>query len=202
MQSSLSATRQSLVTLPFLLPSWCELSTIAGRRYQSTYRRTKQRLRVKPDASFAPTQEKYDSIIFNPPSSAPDATHTPNIFLPKSDIRRNLVQPESPSSIPSEDLPWATKAPKRQKYHLTVEDVKEIRRLRVLDPVAWSRWKLARKFDCSARFINMVCEPIPQEQKQEIHKKVLEAVKSRWGAQRRMAREDRELRKEAWAKDE
>lgn len=85
---------------------------------------------------------------------------------------------------------------------MTVEDVKEIRRLRTLDPVEWSRWKLARKFDCSARFINMVCEPIPQAQKQEIHRKVLEAVKSRWGTTRRMAREDRELRKEAWAKDE
>ncbi|EED14153.1 cystathionine gamma-synthase, putative [Talaromyces stipitatus ATCC 10500] len=202
MQSSLSAARQSLVSLPFLLPSWCELASISGRRYQSTYRRTKQRLRVKPDASFEPTQGKLDSIIFNPPSSAPDATHTPNIFLPKSDIRRNLVQPEPTQIILPEELPWATTAPKRQKYHLTVEDVKEIRRLRMSDPVEWSRWKLARKFDCSARFINMVCEPIPQEQKQEIHKKVLEAVKSRWGAKRRMAREDRELRKEAWAKDE
>lgn len=202
MQSPLSATRQSLVSLPFLLPSWCELASISGRRYQSTYRRTKQRLRIKPDASFEPTQEKFDSIIFNPPSSAPAVTHTPNIFLPKNDIRRKLDQPEPTMSIAPEELPWATKAPKRQKYHLTVDDVMEIRRLRTLDPVAWSRWKLAKKFDCSARFISMVCEIIPQAEKQEIHNKVLEAVKSRWGATRRMAREDRELRQEAWAKDE
>lgn len=208
MQSPLIAARQSLVSFPFLLPSWCELATISGRRYQSTYRRTKQRLRIKPDASFQPSKESSDSIIFNPPSSAPNVFHTPNKFLPRTDVRKSLtitdnvaLQAGSP-----QDLPSATKAPKFNRTHiqnhLSAEDVKEIRRLRIEDPTIWTRYKLARHFDCSARFVAHVCEAIPQQEQIQIQRKVLEAVKSRWSNMRRMAREDRHLRKQAWARDE
>lgn len=202
MQSPLVAARQSLVSLSFLLPSWCELATVSGRRYQSTYRRTKQRLRVKPDASFHPSEVKHDTIIFNPPSSAPDVFHTPSKFLPQADKRKSLSNPETSEVVAIDELPWASKAPKSKKHHLTQEDVLEIRRLRQEDPVEWSRWKLARKFDCSARFIAMICESIPSKEKTELHKKVLEAVKTRWGTKRRMAREDRLLRRDLWARDE
>lgn len=207
MQSPLIAARQSFVSLPFLLPSWCELAAISGRRYQSTYKRTKQRLRIKPDASFNPSKEANDDILFNPPSSAPNVFHTPNIFLPKTDARKSLITPPGVLETGSPDeLPSATKEPKFQrnhlKNHLSAEDVKEIRRLRIEDPGTWTRWKLARRFDCSARFVAHVCDNIPQTTQYEIQKKVLEAVKSRWGNLRRMAREDRHLRKQAWARDE
>jgi hypothetical protein len=87
-----------------------------------------------------------------------------------------------------------------KRYHLNPSDIEEIRKLRLNDPMTWSRWKLAKRFDCSPMFIAMVCEASPQ--KKEIQKQVLGAVQSRWGAKRRMAREDRQLRKESWGRDE
>ncbi|OKL63403.1 hypothetical protein UA08_02096 [Talaromyces atroroseus] len=209
MQSPLIAARQSFVSLPFLLPSWCELASLSGRRYQSTYRRTKQRLRIKPDESFNPSTEKDDTILFNPPSSAPNVFHTPSKFLPDSDVRKPLaatapsgkLQAGSPEELPSANKPTDYKRTHVQN-HITPEEVKEIRRLRIEDPAKWSRWKLARHFECSPRFIANVCEAIPQKQKYELQRQVLEAVKSRWGNVRRMAREDRNLRRQAWARDE
>lgn len=193
--------RRPFLTLPFLLPSWCESAALVFRRNQSSYRRTKQRLRVKPDASFGPSaNQTHDHIIYNPPSSAPSVYHTPTKFLPPDDVRRTL-RTDSPSGEPKEqDLPPVFKKTDEKKYHLTPADIEEIRKLRMSDPMTWSRWKLARRFDCSPLFIAMVCEASPQ--KKEIQKQVLEAVQSRWGVKRRMAREDRQLRKEAWGRDE
>ncbi|KAH8688886.1 putative 60S ribosomal protein L20 [Talaromyces proteolyticus] len=200
MRTMLVPIRRPLVSLPFLLPSWSETGTVVGRRYQSSYQRTKRRLRIKPDASFRPSDEPHDQIIFNPPSSAPTVFHTPSKFLPEGDVRKTLTTPLLSNDITPENLASATTKSQEKKYHLTKEDVMEIQKLRVQDPVTWSKWKLARRFECSPNFIHMVCQGIPQ--KYELQKKVLEAVTSRWGAKRRMAREDRQLRKEAWARDE
>lgn len=193
--------RRPLLSLPFLLPSWSASIAQGQCRSQSTYRRTKQRLRVKPDASFgAPSHQVHDHIIYNPPSSAPSVYHTPTKFLPPEDIRRTLSAPEPSGADPKiDDLPPVSKPKTEKKYHLTPSDIEEIRKLRLSDPMTWSRWKLAKKFDCSPIFIAMICETSPQ--KKEIQRQVLEAVQSRWGKQRRMAREDRQLRKEAWGRD-
>ncbi|EAW09145.1 mitochondrial 54S ribosomal protein mL58 [Aspergillus clavatus NRRL 1] len=194
-------SKRPLITLPFLLPSSCESVALELRRSQSTYRRTKQRLRVKPDASFGFTSNRsQDHIIFNPPSSAPSVYHTPTKFLPADDIRKTLRTSASTNHERPEELPTVYKSPTEKKYHLTPSDIEEIRKLRLTDPMTWSRWKLAKRFDCSPMFIGMVCEASPQ--KKEIQKQVLEAVQSRWGTKRRMAREDRQLRKESWGKDE
>lgn len=193
--------RRPFLTLPFLLPSGFEYASLCLRRNQSSYRRTKQRLRVKPDASFGPSQNQVqDHIIYNPPSSAPSVYHTPTKFLPSGDIRRRLRAQSPASEQKDEPLPPVFKSSPEKKYHLTVKEIQEIRKLRLEDPMTWSRWKLARRFGCSPLFVAMVCEASPQ--KKEIQKQVLEAVKSRWGAKRRMAREDRELRKETWGRDE
>ncbi|KAL1962803.1 hypothetical protein VTN77DRAFT_9172 [Rasamsonia byssochlamydoides] len=191
--------RRPLLALPFLLPSWCESATVTPRRNQSSYRRTKQRLRVKPDASFGPSDQPRDGIIFNPPSSAPSVYHTPTKFLPPDDVRRTLRQDTSEQAA-EPDFPPVFNKTQEKKYHLTPADIEEIRRLRLGDPMTWSRWKLAKRFQCSPIFIAMVCEASPQ--KKEIQKQVLEAVQSRWGVKRRMAREDRQLRKQAWSSDE
>jgi hypothetical protein len=198
--SSLSAvSRRPFVSLPFLVPSWCELATVTVRRHQSSYRRTKQRLRVKPDVSFGPSGDNNDGIVFNPPSSAPTAYHTPTKFLPASDLRKMLRQ-DTPDASADQEFTPVLKKPSEKKYHLTPTDIDEIRKLRLEDPMMWSVSKLAKRFDCSQVFIRTVCSAGPQ--KREIQKQVLEAVKSRWGVKRRMAREDRQLRKEAWARDE
>ncbi|KAJ6153789.1 hypothetical protein N7470_006748 [Penicillium chermesinum] len=199
MATTMVAPRRPLLALPFLLPSWTGALGLGSRRHQSSYRRTKQRLRVKPDASFGTSNQGREHIIYNPPSSAPSVYHTPNKFLPANDARRKIQIASSQTHDPS-NLPTVYKNNEPNKYHLTPADIEEIRKLRLSDPMTWSRYKLAKRFDCSALFIAMVCEASPE--KKEIQKQVLEAVQSRWGPKRRMAREDRQLRREAWGRDE
>lgn len=99
--SSSSSPSISAFNTP-LLPT-----TTTALRYQSTYRRTKKRLRMKPDATFGafPSSSSSSSsspaplsssllehlhLIHNPPSSAPNVLHTPTKFLPPSDLRLHL----------------------------------------------------------------------------------------------------------------
>lgn len=173
----------------------------AARRHQSSFRRTKQRLRVAPDASFAPSKTQ-DHIIFNPPSSAPSVLHTPLLFLPKEDKRRALFASAAAKKTANGELPPPTFVPKPgyQRHHLTEADVAEIKRLRSTDPEQWSSTRLAKKFNCNARFVAMCCEA-PQEKK-DLEKAKLEAVKARWGPKKRMAREDRAKRQEMAKRDE
>ncbi|KAF9887121.1 hypothetical protein FE257_010496 [Aspergillus nanangensis] len=200
MATSLVVPKRPFLALPFLLPS-CDSVAMELRRHQSSYRRTKQRLRVRPDASFGVSSTQFqDHIVHNPPSSAPSVFHTPVKFLPPDDARRSLHTDPLFKHTNSEVLPTVFKTSTEKKYHLNKSDIEEIRKLRLSDPMTWSRWKLAKRFECSPMFIAMVCEASPQ--KKEIQKQVLEAVQSRWGPKRRMAREDRQLRKESWGRDE
>ena len=200
MAISTAASKRPFLTLPFLLPSWTDSLSLGSRRYQSSYRRTKQRLRAAPDASFGSSQHGRDHIVYNPPSSAPSVYHTPNKFLPASDSRKAVRAEKTSSAINVNDLPSVYKTNADGRYHLTPSDIEEIRKLRLSDPMTWSRHKLAKKFECSPIFIAMVCEASPE--KKQIQKQVLEAVQSRWGPKRRMAREDRQLRRETWGRDE
>jgi hypothetical protein len=192
--------RQSLLNLPFLLPA--SFLSLPARRNQSTYRRTKQRLRVKPDPSFTvPADEWQDHIIYNPPSSAPSPYQTPTKFLPPNDVRRTLqTGSQADESRDVERLPVLFKNVLEKKSYLTAQQVDEIRRLRREDPMTWSRNKLAKRFGCNPTFIKVVCEASPE--KKAIQAEVVEAVRSRWGKKRSIAREDRALRKELWARDQ
>jgi hypothetical protein len=78
--------------------------------------------------------------------------------------------------------------------------MEEMRRLRKEDPVMWSVTALAKRFDCSRIFVSFVTEGLSEE-KQKQQKMVTEVIKSRWGSKRRVAREDRALRKERWYSD-
>ncbi len=172
-------------------------------RHESSFRRTKQRLRVKPEASsFSEPSIRQDHIVFNPPSSAPSVYHTPSKFLPKNDQRQSLFASRvSSSSNPptTTALPPPIRKPYEKKYHLTEADIAEIRRLRKEDPGLWTREKLAKKFDCSNFFIAIVCEASKEHKESQL--RVLETVKSRWGRRRREAREDRTRRRESWGRD-
>jgi hypothetical protein len=181
------------------------------RRYQSSYRRTRLRLNVKPDASFLPsTTETHDHILYNPPPSAPNIYHTPSIFLPKSDKRRqmhDLATRKDPqlaagaTTLSSQKrLPPPMRRPYEKRYHITEAQMEEMRRLRKEDPVMWSVTALAKRFDCSRIFVSFVTEGLSEE-KQKQQKMVTEVIKSRWGSKRRVAREDRALRKERWYSD-
>ncbi|OAL71700.1 mitochondrial 54S ribosomal protein YmL20 [Trichophyton violaceum] len=176
-----------------------ELQSQASRRWQSTYRRTKKRLRIKPDASFAPSSSTEAHIIHNPPSSAPSVYLTPTKFLPADDIRRTLRgKLESTADVNVDELPSLLQAEKPKKY-LIKEEIEAMRELRKSDPMHWSRSRLAEKFGCSTLFVGMACEAAGE--KKAIQRQILTAVQSRWGLKRTMAREDRQLRKEVWGRD-
>jgi hypothetical protein len=181
--------------------------SVAARRNESSYRRTKKKLNVKPDVSFGLSKDspRQDHIIFNPPSSAPSVFHTPLKFLPKEDNRRQLFSVAQNSTLGIDDeakLPPPVLKQKAgyQRYHLTQEDVAEIRRLRTSDPNTWTRLKLARKFNCTSLFIGICCQAPPE--KVALEKAKIEAIRERWGPKRRMAREDRVKRREAAYRDE
>jgi len=184
-------------------------------RQQSSYRRTRKALRVKPDPSFLPSKtETQDHIIFNPPSSAPNVYHTPHKFLPKTDPRRKLhslastrttTPPPTPadSSISStisetRSLPGVVRSQYQKKYHLTEEQVEEIRKLRAEDPRTWTRVRLAEKFECSQFFIGLCCSAPEVKAEQD---KALEEIKRKWGRRKTEAREARQERKKLWGQD-
>jgi hypothetical protein len=169
-------------------------------RHESSYRRSKQRLNVKPDPSFLQSRDspKQDHIIFNPPSSAPSVLHTPLKFLPKEDKRRQLLAATADKLSSSQiRLPPPIRAnPKVPHHHLTDKEIAEIIRLKQQDPDAWDNTKLARKFNCSSVFISIClsqCGVDDSKRKKEMQEK-LEAIKARWGPRRRKAKEEQERR--------
>ena len=172
----------------------------------------KSQTQYKTESRVPPTKtEAYDHIIHNPPSSMPNVYHTPTIFLPQDDRRRAIqaslnsrTQALNPtSSSTAAELPTAVRKPYEKRYHLTEDQIREIRALREEDPVKWSRTQLAKKFDCSNFFVGIVLDGMPaSKEKQRQQQAVTAAVKSSWGVKRRTAREDRAIRKERWFRDE
>ena len=175
------------------------------QRHQSTYSRTRKRLNIKPDPAFLPSKtEPHDHIVHNPPPSMPNVYHTPTVFLPKDDKRR-LLQAQAPligngrKAKKGEAAP-AVRQPYEKRYHLVEKDFDEMRRLRSEDPWKWSVIQLSRKFDCSNVVVRLATEGIAKEKKL-VQKELTEAIQSNWGSVRRIAREDRMLRRENWYKD-
>ncbi|KAK1070896.1 hypothetical protein LTR12_007132 [Friedmanniomyces endolithicus] len=176
----------------------------ACRRHESTYRRTRKALRVKPDPSFLPSKtETQDHIIFNPPPSVANVYHTPSLFLPSNDPRRRLhTRASTPSattpastipstpSTPAADkrlLPSSVRPEYQKKYHLTPEQVEEIRRLRKEDPRKWTRF-----------FVSLCCAAPEVKAEQD---RQLEEIKQRWGRRKSEARDARQERKKLWGQD-
>ncbi|KAF2824884.1 hypothetical protein CC86DRAFT_371373 [Ophiobolus disseminans] len=193
-------------------------------RHESTTRRHRKLLAL-PQAPSYTSDRSSPTLIFNPPSSAPNVYQTPLKFLPKDDKRRQLhaaaiqhstttahrlqtspiAAPGTPLHTsshlpprPSAALPAPVRAPYEKKYHLTDKEIGEIRQLRTQDPYTWTRVKLAEKFGCSQFFVGMVVK-VPARAKEVA--KEHEADRRKWGVRRREAREDREKRKEAWGRE-
>ncbi|KAG9245150.1 mitochondrial ribosomal protein subunit L20-domain-containing protein [Calycina marina] len=180
-------------------------SNVPTRRYESSYRRTKQRLNIKPDSTFLFNSKspQQNHIIFNPPSSAPNVLITPLIFLPKGDRRKELFAGRIATEAASSTR-LAPVIPKfrniKIKHHLTDKDIAEIQRLRTTDPEHNTVSKLAKRFDCSSFFVRMCCEA-PPEQKQR-HEELYAGRYARMGPKRLKAREERKKRMELALRDE
>ncbi|KAE9378196.1 hypothetical protein N431DRAFT_435365 [Stipitochalara longipes BDJ] len=174
----------------------------ATSRHESSYRRSRSRLNVKPEPSFLPSYSKtpiqQDHIIFNPPSSAPSVFHTPLSFLPKEDKRKQLLVATAKKFSSTQMLlpPPIRAKPKVPHHHLSDADIAEIIKLKKQDPDHWSNTRLARKFNCSSLFVSICltqCEVDNTKKKLEMKQK-LEAVQARWGPRRRKAKEEQEKR--------
>ena len=201
--------RRPVVSLPFLLPAFAQSHPFIARRCEATSRRTTKKLRIEPSpflttARGPPSKGVQDHIVFNPPSSAPSPYHTPAKFLPLNDSRRALLTQPRTEGIPfqqeGQKLPPPVRAPYIKKYHLNEAQIEEIRKLRGEDPFQWTRAVLAKKFECSQFFVGMVCEA--NSKRKEQSRTILENTQSKWGNRRRVAREDKSKRREAWGRDE
>ncbi|MCJ1351661.1 MAG: hypothetical protein MMC33_001645 [Icmadophila ericetorum] len=202
--------RRPILNLSFLLPSSFCLQPLqqVPRRNESSARRLTKKLRVKPHPSFTPLtgntpSPSFDHVVFNPPASAPSPYHTPPIFLPHNDPRRKLLMQAydhaNPYQQPDRRLSPPVRQPYEKKYHLSAEQIEEIRKLRTDDPFTWTRAKLAEKFGCSQFFVGMVVEA--SKERKDWARQQLDNVKAKWGKRRKYAREDRAKRRELWAKD-
>ncbi|TVY55154.1 54S ribosomal protein L20, mitochondrial [Lachnellula cervina] len=180
----------------------------SSQRQQSSYRRTKQHLNIKPDSSFLISNEspKQDHIIFNPPSSSPSVLHTPFKFLPKEDKRRQLLAATSEklNPTPSRLPPPVSRRPKMPHHHLSDADIAEIQRLKRDEPEKWNNLKLSRKFNCSSMFISICLSQCGYDDTatRQAEKARLAGIMERWGPRRRMAHEDKLKRMEIALRDE
>jgi hypothetical protein len=91
-------------------------------------------------------------------------------------------------------LPPSIRNHGEKKQHLSIEDVAEIRRLRVEDPSTWTVRALAEKFNCSPFFIG-ICTKAGVEHKASVQAEQ-NKIRAGWGALRKKAREERVRRKE------
>lgn len=181
-------------------------STLITTRGHKTTARTKRSLKIAPHPSFLPDRTRpfpaADAIIYNPPSSQATPHHTPFLFLPRNDPRRDALKRirangllPSTSIQPSGQLAPAMNYKRRTpKSNITEKDVEEMKRLRAEDPITWSVNALAKKFDCSTVFVKMAA-PASKEHTQWLAEK-LERRKAKWGPMRAQAREDRRRREE------
>jgi hypothetical protein len=135
-----------------------------------------------------------DSIIYNPPASEATPFHTPSIFIPENDARRRALQrmgashPGASASSADAELPPAMNYKRRNpSYHIGVEQIEEMRRLRNED-------RLAEKFKCSTVFVKMAA-PATQEHVKWLKEKQ-DRKAARWGPIKARAMEDRKRRAE------
>lgn len=187
-------------------PSTKTSPVLTTTRGHKTTARTKRSLKIAPHPSFQPDRTRpypaADSIIYNPPSSQATPHHTPFLFLPQNDprrdalkrIRANNLLPQSTIEPSGELAPEVNYKRRTPQSNVTKEQVEEMKALRAEDPVTWSINALARKFQCSTIFVKMVA-PATKEHTQWLAEK-LERRKTRWGPMKTQAREDRQRREE------
>lgn len=213
----LSSLRLSTTTSStFLGPQ----TSLALRRSHQTTARTKRALRIRPHPSHvlrtadatttssssgssstsSGSSPALDEVVFNPPSAQPTVYHTPFKFLPKSDPRRStnlqllFHGTDGSSSSSASYVPPALRPVTEKKYHLSKDDVAEIRRRRWEDPETATIRNLAKEFDCSMKFVQIATQ-VPESYKEKLADGT-RRMKATWGPRKLKAREDRKVRKQ------
>jgi hypothetical protein len=200
--SSATSTRPTAASAQFFKLCARVLQPVP-KRHVASYKRARSRLNIKPDPAFLPSKtEPHDHIIYNPPPSMPNVFHTPTIFLPADDKRRAIraaIQAQQPQQQSAELAPPVHK-PYTKRYHLSGEDVDEMRRLRKEDPYKWTNTALHQKFDCSKYFVSIVIKGLAKEKAAE-QNMVKKIIASNRGIRKRTILEDRAIRREKWYRD-
>ncbi|KTW28944.1 hypothetical protein T552_01574 [Pneumocystis carinii B80] len=129
-------------------------------------------------------------LFYNPPASPPDYRVTPYILLP-DDVKKLAERPVSDGKLPPPLSPI-----KKKKYHLTEEDIKEIKALR---RSGISRSELSKRYNASRLFIGMI-SPLNKEKLQEIEKKDQE-IKNSWSEHKKEVKMNRYKRKMLWKRE-
>ncbi|CAK7271674.1 hypothetical protein SEPCBS57363_004744 [Sporothrix epigloea] len=206
-QSTANRTKRALN----IAPHASFLKNGGGRDKAGTGSSSGSSSQVATTLGTIPSAGGTTTLLYNPPASAPSVYQTPFKFLPKSDPRRrsnltalfkstSFTSSSSASQAPqAPELGHRSYAPTKQ-YHLTEQDVAELRRLRTLDPIEWSVHRLARKFECSPIFVMLAVRSSPEHRQAKLAE--AEAARSRWGPIRSKARSNRVKRREMLYKGE
>lgn len=199
---------------------WAATLLMQSRR-ASTTRRARKSLNIPPTApaggpaSLTGTSgrsqtafnqpSRTDSIVYNPPASAPNMYLTPWKFLPKDDMRiRFRFAAQGIGSVEGKEeaessLPPPVRKPYQKQYHLGPEQIEEIRRLRKEDENKWTRTALAQRFQCSQLLVALVA-PASEERKarqRAEEEKFLRTWRKR-GVSSLKTRRERRRRKALW----
>ncbi|KAJ3789161.1 mitochondrial ribosomal protein subunit L20-domain-containing protein [Lentinula aff. detonsa] len=150
-------------------------------------------LNNNPSATVTALPDENLTFIHRPPPTAPSPiSYTTNPVSPL------LRPPSSPSSIlppllrPSVD--------KSVPIRLTAVQVAEIRRLRSLDPVKWTRGRLAKKFDCTQQFVALVAATKKTTRTKLIRRRdeEHEANRGKWSEKRSLVAAISQKRRQYW----
>ncbi|KAF8827735.1 mitochondrial ribosomal protein subunit L20-domain-containing protein [Lentinula edodes] len=168
--------------------------------------------RPKPGTSERPPYRAPDPLINNPSATVTalpeeDLTfiHRPPPTAPSPiSFTTNPVSPllRSPSSSTSSALPPLIRpsADKTPPPRLSTEQIVEIRRLRSLDPVKWTRGRLAKKFDCTQQFVALVAATKKSTRTKLIQKRneEHEANRRKWSEKRSLVVAISQKRRQYW----
>ncbi|KAL6308431.1 mitochondrial ribosomal protein subunit L20-domain-containing protein [Sparassis latifolia] len=162
--------------------------TYATRLPQRPPYRAPDPLKNNPNAVSLPEDLTF---IHRPPPSAPSPlSYTTSPASP-------LLHPE-PSS--SSSLPPLLRTDKPQSPRLSQEDLLKIRKLRVEDPLTWTRSKLAKEFNCTPNFIGRAAAMKVRDRKKVLAQRDEEHEKARglWGEKKSLFREIAKKRRDFW----
>lgn len=147
-----------------------------------------------PGATVTTLTDEDLTFIHRPPPTAPTPFST--TLSPASPLLRPAPPPLD-GPLPPYIRPSAYKpAPPRLPDHI----VAEIKRLRLSDPVKWTRGKIAKKFGCTQTFVGMIAAVKKPQRKQLVkaHDAIAAAAREKWSERHSIVRAIREKRRALW----
>ncbi|KAH7922037.1 hypothetical protein BV22DRAFT_687079 [Leucogyrophana mollusca] len=166
----------------------------ATRRPEKPPARFPDPLLSTPAATVKTLRDENLTFIHRPPPTAPTPHST--TLEPASPLLR---RPTRAKRVPMPPL-LRPSAYKPEPARLSQEDMARIRELRLSNPSAYSRTKLAKMFRCTPNFVSTIAA-LPRPQRKVFAKKMEtehEAVREKWGEKKATFVAIRQKRREFW----